>query len=181
MIRISAWSGRRWERDGEACRPPSPTAPGSQRGRPRGRKEAGNSLVVRSRSCWRRAPCESPAWCRRAPWSWWFSYSKWIWGSGVYRLYFPLFDPQVHGDCWRERREKINQSIRTRRGLSNSLKRFIVPQPSESKQKQIKRNYLAFGRVLFHFVAETSNSSSICFKRVPAGVGRKLAIFDFLV
>lgn len=103
MIRISAWTGRRWGRDGEACRPPSPTGPGFRRARLRGRKEAGNSLVVRSRSCWRRAPCESPSWCRRAPWSWWSSYSKWIWGSGVYRLYFPLFDPQVHGDCWRER------------------------------------------------------------------------------
>lgn len=99
MIRISAWTWRRWGRDGAACKPPSPTGRGFRRARPRGRKEAGNSLAVRSRSCWRRGPCGSLAWYRKAPWSWWSSYSKWIWGSGVYCLYFPLFDPQVHGDC----------------------------------------------------------------------------------
>lgn len=99
MIQISAWTWRRWGRDGAACKPPSPTGRGFRRARPRGRKEAGNSLAVHSRSCWRRGPCGSLAWYRKAPWSWWSSYSKWIWGSGVYRLYFPLFDPQVHGDC----------------------------------------------------------------------------------
>lgn len=164
MIRISAWTGRRWGRDGEACRPPSPTGPGSRRARPRGRKEAGNSLVVRSRSCWRRAPCESPAWCRRAPWSWWSSYSKWIWGSGVYRLYFPLFDPQVHGDCCRERKRKKKKNEHQRFGLSNILKRFnsqiIVLQPSESKQKQNKGIIWFLGAFCFTLLLRCQNSSS---------------------
>ncbi len=107
MNRISVWTWRHWGRDGEACKPPSPTGPGSRLARPRGRKEAGSSLAVRSRSCWHQAPCESPAWYHKAPWSWWSSYSKWIWGSGVYCLYFPLFDPQVHGDWGEKKTRKV--------------------------------------------------------------------------
>lgn len=111
MTQISFWTWCRSGRVEAACKPPSPTAPGFQLAHLHGSKEAGNSLAVRSRSCWHRVPCESPAWYRKAPWSWSFSYSKWIWGSGVYRLYFPLFDPQVHGDC-QEAREKKKEKRR---------------------------------------------------------------------
>lgn len=132
MIRISVWTWRRWGRDGAACKPPSPTGPGFQLARPRGRKEAGNSLAVRSRSCWHRAPCESPAWYHKAPWSWWSSYSKWIWGSGVYCLYFPLFDPQVHGDL----SPQVSRFSQTRLRLWGAWE----DQTGRKKNKEKKKN-----------------------------------------
>lgn len=155
MIRISVWTWHRWERDGAACKPPSPTGPGFRRARPRGRKEAGNSLAVRSRSCWHRAPCESPAWYHKAPWSWLSSYSKWIWGSGVYRLYFPLFDPQVHGDCREEKtKKKVNVSDWVSCFLTANwaVSQKKIHTQSQSKQN-LKRNEFNFGGFI-HLIAE---------------------------
>lgn len=114
MSLISSWISRHWGRGGAACTPPSPIGPGSQHRH--GHRAAGNTLAVGSHNCWPRAPCVSPAWCHKAPWSWWSSYSKWIWGSGVHCLYFPLSDPQVHGDL----SSQISRFFQTRLRLCDS-------------------------------------------------------------
>ncbi len=98
---ISAWSARRLARGGAVCTPPSPIGPSSRRGRRRGRTAAGSARAARNRSCWRPGLCGSRASSLWAPWRRWSSCSRWSVASGVWCLYVPLSDPQIHYDCKR--------------------------------------------------------------------------------